>query len=261
MSAVPLRFQPGDSLTIRDDAAGPVLWIVVERKRGGYLLKPFGGSDPRTWSDDELDDAYAARRLTHYACDVQGLPENLAEVLDKTWEYWPEEVRRDAQRRLAYVMMADALRSAHSTWLDTFKAAAEAVYSAHHKGWEAEDREFIAKRIGETTGRRRKPAWGGADLATRISIRKPHPLTIRGWYQLWDHHGRDIRVLISQQHRRGKRRPGLPHVPGGADHYVLMKEAAEKHYLSMPRKRKTEPRRVSRRPFGLSHAAMATSSV
>ncbi|QCG94484.1 transposase family protein [Azospirillum sp. TSA2s] len=239
MSTVPLRFQPGDSLTIHDGAGETVLWLVVERKRGGYLLKPSGGSDPRTWSDDELDDAYSARRLTHFPCDVGGLPKTLGEVLGKTWEYWPEEVRRDAQRRLVYVMMADALRSAHSTWLDTFKAAAESVYSVHHEEWEVEDRELAAKRAGEATGRRRKPAWGNADSGVRAPIRKPHPLTVRGWYRLWDHHGRDIRMLISQQHRRGNRRPALQHVPGGADHYVLMKEVVEKHYLNMPRKRKT----------------------
>lgn len=100
MSAVPLRFQPGDSLTIRDGTGGTVLWVVVERKRGGYLLKPQDGSDPRTWSDDELDDAYGTRRLILYPCDLAGLPKSLTEVLDKTWEYWPEEIRQEAQRRL-----------------------------------------------------------------------------------------------------------------------------------------------------------------
>ncbi|KAA0593151.1 putative transposase [Azospirillum lipoferum] len=239
MSAVPLRFQPGDSLTIRDGTGGTVLWLVVERKRGGYLLKPQDGCDPRTWSDDELDDAYGTRRLILYPCNLAGLPKSLTEVLDKTWEYWPEEIRQEAQRRLVYVTMAETLRSSHSTWLDAFKAAAEAVYSAYRDRWTAEDRELMAKRAGEARGRRRKSTWGSVELDASSPVRKPHPLTLRRWYQRWNQNGRDIRMLISQQHRRGKRRPGIPHVPGAADHYVLMKEAVEKHYLSMPRKRKT----------------------
>ncbi|MCG5243864.1 hypothetical protein ACIU1J_25635 [Azospirillum doebereinerae] len=109
MTTVPLKFQPGDSLMIRDASGALALWGVVERKRSGYLLKPHDGSDPRTWADDELDDAYGAHRLTHHPCDLRGLPKSLAEILDKSWEYWPEEVRREAERRLVYMRMVAAL--------------------------------------------------------------------------------------------------------------------------------------------------------
>lgn len=235
MTAIPLRFQPGDSLTIRDTAGEMVLWGVVERKRGGYLLKPYDGSDPRTWSDDDLDDAYGARRLTHFPCDPTGLPKSLAEVLDKTWEYWPEEIQRQAERRLAYVTMADALRSTYPTQLEAFKAAAEAVHSAHRDEWAAEDRELMAKRAGEAAARRRKPIWATADPVAPPPIRKPHPLTLRRWYRLWNSFGRDIRVLIPHHHRRGNHRPGLPHA---LNHHALMADAVKDHYMGKPRKRK-----------------------
>ncbi|MBK3778141.1 DDE-type integrase/transposase/recombinase, partial [Azospirillum brasilense] len=235
MTAIPLKFQSGDSLAIRDTTGATTLWGVVERKRGGYLLKPHDGSDPRTWSDDDLDDAYGARRLTHFPCDLTGLPKSLAEVLDKTWEYWPEEVRYEAERRLAYVMMADALRSLHSTWLKAFEAAAETVYAAHHDAWAAEDRELMAKRAGEAAARRRKPTWSTTE-PTAPPFRKPHPLTIRRWYRLWDRFGRDIRVLIPHHHRRGNHQPGLLNAP---EQSALMTKAIKQHYLGMPRKRKS----------------------
>ncbi|CAO3453705.1 hypothetical protein [Azospirillum argentinense] len=235
MTAIPLKFQSGDSLAIRDTTGATTLWGVVERKRGGYLLKPHDGSDPRTWSDDDLDDAYGARRLTHFPCDLTGLPKSLAEVLDKTWEYWPEEVRYEAERRLAYVMMADALRSLHSTWLKAFEAAAETVYAAHHDAWAAEDRELMAKRAGEAAVRRKKPTWSTTD-PTAPPFRKPHPLTIRRWYRLWDRFGRDIRVLIPHHHRRGNHQPGLLNAP---EQSALMTKAIKQHYLGMPRKRKS----------------------
>ncbi|MGF7178492.1 hypothetical protein [Azospirillum doebereinerae] len=149
MTVVPLKFRPGDTLAIRDAAGETALWGVVEPKRGGYLLKPYDGSDPRTWSDDDLDDAYGSRQLTHFPYDPRSLPKSLVEILDKTWEYWPKEVRREAERRLAYVSMADTLLSTHPTKLQAFEAAAEAVHAAHHEMWKIEDQEFAAKRAGE----------------------------------------------------------------------------------------------------------------
>ena len=87
MNATPMRFQQGDTLSIRDDKGQVALWLVIERKRGGYLLRPQSGSDARTWSDDEIDIIYGARRLTHHPCNADGLPKAIAETLEKTWEY------------------------------------------------------------------------------------------------------------------------------------------------------------------------------
>lgn len=239
MATVPLKYHPGDWLEIRNSNGGMTLWEVIERKRGGYLLKPHDNSDPRTWSDNELDDAYGSSRLTHFRCDPTGLPESLGEVLDKVWEYWPEEVRNEAERRLEYVTMVDALRSTHPTWMETFKAAADRVYTTRHEEWTVEDREIMAKHLGEAAKRRRKPTWATADPVVPLPIRKPHPSTIRRWYRLWDSFGRDIRVLIPHHHRRGNRRPRLLSVPGGPDPYALIAKAVDGQYLRMPRKRKT----------------------
>ena len=66
MNATPMCFQQGDTLSIRDDQGQVALWLVIERKRRGYLLRPQSGSDARTWSDDEIDIVYGARRLAHH---------------------------------------------------------------------------------------------------------------------------------------------------------------------------------------------------
>lgn len=83
MNATPMRFQQGDTLSIRDDQGQVALWLVIERKRRGYLMRPQSGSDARTWSDDEIDIVYGARRLTHHPCNADGLPKAIAETLEK----------------------------------------------------------------------------------------------------------------------------------------------------------------------------------
>ena len=149
MAAIPLKFQSGDALAFRNATGATELWGVVERKRGGYLLRSFNGSDQRTWSDDEIDSAYGARRLIHYPCNVQGLPKSIADVLEKTWEYWPEEVRRHAERRAVYVAKVDALIDAYPVRMEAYAAAAEAVYTAHCEEWKAEDTELAMRRAAE----------------------------------------------------------------------------------------------------------------
>jgi putative transposase len=151
MNATPMRFQQGDTLSIRDDQGQVALWLVIERKRRGYLLRPQSGSDARTWSDDEIDIVYGARRLTHHPCNADGLPKAIAETLEKTWEFWPEEIRREAERRDTYVRMVDAIRGEHPTLMGAYAAAAEAVFDAHHEQWEREDAALAAgwPRSGE----------------------------------------------------------------------------------------------------------------
>jgi len=241
MTAVPLLFQVGDTLAIRNDAASTDLWGVVERKRGGYLLRPYNGSDPRTWSDDEIDDVYGARRLTHFPCNLLGLPKNLADILDKTWEFWPEDVRRQAERRAVYVTMVDALIDEHPTRMAAYAAAAEAVYVSHRQQWEVEDAEFRIRRDAENAvlRRRRKPQRSDVNPLATPSIRKPNPYTVRSWYLLWSRYGRDIRLLIPHHHLRGNRRSVYPRERGEApDTYKLMAYAIKVHYMGVPRKRK-----------------------
>ncbi|GAA4250827.1 DDE-type integrase/transposase/recombinase [Azospirillum formosense] len=241
MAAIPLKFQPGDTLAFRNATGGTELWGIVGRKRGGYLLRPFNGSDPRTWSDDEIDNAYGARRLIHFPCNVQGLPKNIADILEKTWDYWPEEVRRHAERRTVYVAKVDALIDAYPVRMEAYAAAAEAVYTAHCEEWKAEDTEFAIRRAAEDAvlRRRRKPRRSDAQPVRTPPLQKPNPYTIRAWYVLWSQYGRDIRLLIPHRHLRGNRQARYPRRWDDAlDTYKIMRVAIEDYYMRMPRKRK-----------------------
>ncbi|CAO3435717.1 hypothetical protein [Azospirillum doebereinerae] len=153
----------------------------------------------------------------------------------------PARFSREAERRLAYVSMADTLLSTHPTKLQAFEAAAEAVHVTHHEMWKIEDQELTAKRAGEEAALRcrRKPIWATTDPVELPPIRKPHPRTIQRWYRLWNSFGRDIRLLIPHQHQRGNRKPGLPYASNAITPYTLMAEAVERYYMYMPRKRKT----------------------
>ena len=233
MTATPMRFQQGDALSIRDEQGQVALWLVIERKRRGYLLRPQSGGDARTWSDDEIDIVYGARRLTHHPCNAEGLPKAIAEALEKTWEFWPEDVRREAQRREIYVRMVDAIRGEHATLMGAYAAAAEVVFDAHRGQWEEEDTAFAARISSE---RRRK----GSDDAPHLkALGRPNPYTVRAWYGVWSRHGRDIRLLIPHYHRRGARQPRYAREDGDRpDTYKLMRQAVEVWYLGMPRRRK-----------------------
>ncbi len=232
MNATPMRFQQGDTLSIRDDQGQVALWLVIERKRRGYLLRPQSGSDARTWSDDEIDIVYGARRLTHHPCNADGLPKAIAETLEKTWEFWPEEIRREAERRDTYVRMVDAIRGEHPTLMGAYAAAAEAVFDAHHEQWEREDAALAARMAAE----RRK--GNGEPRRTKAAAR-PNPYTVRAWHSVWSRHGRDVRLLIPHYHRRGARQPRYAREDGDhPDTYKLMRQAVEVWYLGMPRRRK-----------------------
>ncbi|MEQ6334726.1 Mu transposase C-terminal domain-containing protein [Sphingobium sp. MK2] len=233
MTATPLRFQQGDTLSIRNEQGQVALWSVIDRKRRGYLLQPHGGGDARTWSDDEIDTVYGARRLTHHPCNAEGLPKAIAEALEKTWEFWPEEVRREAERRETYVRMVDAVRNQHPTLMGAYAAAAETVFDAHHDQWRREDTEFAARLDAEW---RRSPS--SASRRSKI-LNRPNPYTVRAWYGVWSRHGRDIRLLIPHYHRRGARQARYAREDGDRpDTYKLMRQAVEAWYLGMPRRRK-----------------------
>lgn len=233
MIATPMRFQQGDTLSIRDEKGQIALWSVIERKRRGYLLRPQGGGDARTWSDDDIDTVYSTRRPTHYPCNAEGLPKAVAEALEKTWEFWPEEVRREAERRETYVRMVDAIRAEHPTLIGAYAAAAEMVFEAHHDQWRREDAACVARISSE---RRRS---GGAEAPRPKALSRPNPYTVRAWYGIWSQHGRDIRLLIPHYHRRGARQSRYAREEGDRpDTYKLMRQAVEAWYLGMPRRRK-----------------------
>jgi hypothetical protein len=64
MSAIPIRFQRGDTLLICDIDGQERPREVRDREMSGYLLQYHGEEDTRTWSGDEILTVYAGRRLS-----------------------------------------------------------------------------------------------------------------------------------------------------------------------------------------------------
>lgn len=230
--ATAIQFCDGDTLSIAADEAGPRLWSVVSRKRGGYLLRPLGLGDARLWQDEEIVDLYCRRKITHYPFDVGGMPRKYAEIVDRAWEAWPAEVRCAAERRLLYVQAVDEARSHSPTAHDAYAAAAQLVFNTHRTEWELEDTSLLAERES-----RRRRIGTRPDGVLQVEIRPPSPFTVRSWYIPWVRHGRDLRILLPHHHRKGNRLPRAQRATeGGVDPYKLMDEVIEGTYMVMPRK-------------------------
>ena len=244
MSAIPILMQRGESLLIRDDAGGEALWEVKGRKMSGYLLQPCSGGDARTWTDDEIFKIYVERRLKHFQCNQLGIASNQADMLQKTWDAWPEKVRRTAERRFEYVKHVNENRKYFRTWDQAFDDAATAVFEEHQDAWRSEDLDAAAISDAQNAFRRTiKPQeadQGSSRAKTHAEqLIKPSRATVRSWFISWDKNGRDIRLLIPRWHDCGRRQAREPRSSNGApDTYSLMDEAIRNVYLTPPRKTK-----------------------
>lgn len=248
MTAIAMRYQPGDTLIVRSTDGLVRTWKVVQRKRSGWLLRPSNDNDPVTWSDDELYDAHRDRRLTHEPCNALNLSATAAAAMEKTWEFWKPEIRREAQRRLLYVRRVAEIAEDRPKLKDAYEAAAAQVYAENSDAWKAEDRDAaVAAEARRETRRRRKPPTeavsgkqDGKKPPRSAGPEQPSVATVRRWYEAWNRCGRDIRGLLPHVHARGNRKPRKPSFSREetADTYKLMRAAVEEHYLKMPRRNK-----------------------
>ena len=239
---IPLRFQPGDTLVIRGADAGIDLWQVVQRKFSGWLLKPLDGGDPRTWTDHEINDTYRARGLVHRPCNIANLSKAAAQAMERTWEFWKPAVRREAERRLAYVLAADALVGEGWIRLEAYAAAADRVHAENAADWTLENRDaIVAAHAVESKRPRRRKRLPEPDVGeSSIRHEKPGPYTLRLWYQAWALNGRDIRLLLPRYDLRGNRIPRftVATAEGAWDTYRCMEAAIRDDYLRAPSHRK-----------------------
>ena len=259
MIPTPLLFRQGDLLSIRDEALRESLWRVLYRKGGGYETKPLTEGERRFWSDAELDEALITHRLKHIRYDLRRLGRNAAQNLAKTWEYWPEHIRREALRRFAYVRRLDAsvpLRVSpagtpehakrrercvaageryevdlerEATLDAAYDAVREAVWAENHDDWEREERDAHLVVLRDHKAKRRIRPATSAPKARLVG--KPSKSTVRRWWELWDAADGDIRVLISSEHARGNRQPFYKETAGdGETTYRLMAWAVDEFY-------------------------------
>jgi len=235
MTFSPLLFQTGDSIHVSVPGTAPLLLRVVQRKRQGYLLAPSDGTDPTTWSDEKLNEAYIKRHITHFPAHSEKLSEAAAQLLDRAWEAWPEEDRRAALQRLEYVRATDQLAPEYLRLEDAIKKASQIVFEKNAETWRQETLNFLYGRAALIAEKRHigPKKHMKCDLASEPT--QPHWSTVRRWHIRWRAGGRDVRTLLPYNHRKGNRLPRSPkNRSEKIDTYKLIAQAVEYFYLTMP---------------------------
>ena len=259
MIVTPMSAMKGDVAIVRQDGR-ETLWRVERRRGGGYDMDPLGQGDRRFWSDVDLSVAHGERRLRWIQYDSNGLGKHEAEVLSRTWEFWPEDKRDEAMRRMEFVRRVDVLAPLHDAHIDqdrlakrrdrcrraaarledpperetslveTFKRVAKEVWDEHGARFATEARETALLLHRGRTKRKVEPT---DDVLRYAAPRQPSWSTVRNWWMRWDESGGDVRSLISHDFARGNREPF--HKGGGAETYRVMALMVDDHYKTTKR--------------------------
>ncbi|RZK02405.1 MAG: transposase [Novosphingobium sp.] len=258
MIPTPLLFRTGDLLDVRD-GADRSLWRVEYRRGGGYETSPLTEGKPRFWTDLELDAALGERRLRVIKYDARGLGAKVLNVLEKTWEYWPEDVQHEALRRVEFVRRIDAImpyervrtgdaaeRAARRQRCEdaaarlmseqdrelsldaAYKRARSEIWSECSGEWEIAESEAHNVVLSEfRKARRIRPAAKEPPLQLP---QKPSAECVRAWWVAYDNAGGDIRALIPRNHDKGNRTPRFPEkTADGTTTYRLMALAIDEY--------------------------------
>jgi putative transposase len=219
---VPERFQDGSHLRVCESDGPDVLYQVVHRIRGGYMVKSPRERSPSPLTDDQINHLRIAHRLSYYPCDPDNDPEHIARVLKSPFESFRPELRHIAMRRTAYCRkVADLVRSGVS--LDKcFSDVPDIVFKENSDQWAREDAELRASRKQAHLARRRKPVTDDEPQ----ELKPPSARTLETWFGTWSSHSRDVRVLIPDFSGRGD------HAPRYADwFYATMRKCIVAFYL------------------------------
>lgn len=202
-----LKLSKGDSVALPSQDGARLLWKVERRIRGGYVLTSQAGQPDRQWSNEEIFDAYVAGQAEIWPCNLAALDAGIAEMVQSDLESWPERKLFEAKCREEYVLRAATLRGRGVSAKAAYGRAAKTVSRAFGEKWARElERIDAAEQFERGTVSRIKPistAHSGVPV-------KPYELgeySVRDWYCKWDKAGRDLRALISQDHKRGDHRP------------------------------------------------------
>ncbi|HET9639608.1 MAG TPA: hypothetical protein VFP12_10405 [Allosphingosinicella sp.] len=204
MAQTTFRLARGDTIAMPDGIAGTQLWRVERRLQKGYLTSSSHAPD-RVWTHDEIMAAWCDHRMEHWAADLSGLDEALAEMLQSDLDRWSPEKIFEARCRETYARRVDELRGAGVRKYKAYRRAAAEITAEFGDEW--------AKRAAELRGA--ADALAPRRLKTRsIALAQAPipPLTlgwsaVKKWWLRWDKAGRDLRALISQDHLRGDHRP------------------------------------------------------
>jgi putative transposase len=198
-----LRFEKNDTLALPRPDTGRGLWKVERRVREGYVLSSKAGDPDRLWTHDEIFDAYSADRLEHWPCNLQGLDEALAEMLQTELEGWSPRKIFEARCREEYVLRVEVLRARGVAAKTAYRRAAKVVFRARRAKWAREAERIDAVEQAERNSTRRKARPTALSTAAPVQTFELGEFSVRNWFLDWKKGGEDIRALIAKTHRRG----------------------------------------------------------
>lgn len=197
------RLQKGDSIAIKCGDGPSSLWRVVRRVREGYVFASQCGEPDRLWRHEEIFERYVAGETEIWPCNLDALDPGLAQMLQSDLESWPPRNRFEAKCREEYVRRVDVLRERGVPAKAAYRRAAKVVALAFGTKWEIEAREIRAAEKALLDLKRRKAVSTALASAPPIEPYALSEYSVRNWFLRWISSGRDLRALLSQDHKRG----------------------------------------------------------
>ena len=102
------------------------------------------------------------------------------------------------------------------------------VFTEYKDVWEKEDRDLELLYAADRSRRSHLPERTDAAQVVPAALAPPRPSTLETWYRSWVGVGRNIRILIPLDAKKGNRTPRLPN-----DIYERMKLYIETFYLTL----------------------------
>lgn len=204
--STPLDIRVGDYVVITTAELGARLLQVEQCSPRGFLLRPEGTGDARTWTHEEVFAVFASGGLTHHPGSSRTADPRIDALRTRAFDSFEPHLRRRAQRRLAYVKEADRLMTTGLGQVEACEAAAKTVYDANIQSWQSQERDAaIEARALATQKPSRKPVETDAPIKLPPDLKKPSWSSVRVWLTRWQANGRDIKALLSFDGYRGNR--------------------------------------------------------
>lgn len=205
-----LNYQIGDGFRLKEEDGGHILLELIEREPHGYKFSVKGGGE-KSLSDERITvlRARGSDDFEHYPVAPMGLSEAHHELLTKAFSVHPPELRYVAEIRGEYcVRVAELTKEGKLSLNECFAKAAVDVHSEREAEWRKEFFRMQVMRHTIAGKSARLPEDMVNDNRVGEAYADPKkPSTIESWYRLWEHAGRDIRILVPLFSRRGDHRP------------------------------------------------------
>lgn len=200
-----LRLERGDTIALPSGEGRTMLWRVERRHREGYSMSSQQGEPDRLWRHKEIFDFYVNGETEIWPCNIAGLDQNLAEMLQCDLDSWPPRKVFEAECREEYVRRVSVLKARGVGANAAYRRSANVVTRAFGKEWARKSERIDAVEKSSVDSRRRRSVSAALPVAQPVKSYELGEHSVRNWYLRWVKCGEDLRALISQDHKRGDR--------------------------------------------------------